>query len=50
MTATEAASLANQIKPKIAVPTHYGEIVGEKDDVNEFKNILNSNIKCIEMI
>lgn len=50
MTATEAASLANEIRPKIAVPTHYGEIVGEKDDVNEFKNILNSNIECVELI
>lgn len=50
MTATEAASLANEIRPKIAIPTHYGEIVGEKDDVNEFKNILNSNIECVELI
>jgi L-ascorbate metabolism protein UlaG (beta-lactamase superfamily) len=50
MTATEAASLANEIKPKIAVPIHYGEIVGEKEDVIEFKNILNSNIECIELI
>lgn len=50
MTALEAASLANEIKPKIAVPIHYGEIVGEKEDVIEFKNILNSNIECIELI
>ena len=50
MTATEAASLANEIKPKIAVPIHYGEFVGEKEDVIEFKNILNSNIECIELI
>ena len=50
MTATEAASLANEIKPKIAVPIHYGEIVGEKEDVIEFKNILNSNIECVELI
>lgn len=50
MNATEAASLANEIKPKIAVPTHYGEIVGEKADVIEFKNILNSNIECVELI
>lgn len=50
MTATEAASLANEIKPQVVVPIHYGDIVGSKEDVNEFKNILNSNIKCVEMI
>ena len=33
MNYTEAAELANEIKPKIVVPTHYGDIVGEKDDV-----------------
>lgn len=50
MNATEAALLANEIRPKIVVPIHYGEIVGEKEDVIEFKNILNSNIECIELI
>jgi L-ascorbate metabolism protein UlaG (beta-lactamase superfamily) len=32
----EAASLANKIKAKIVVPTHYGEIVGEKNDGEKF--------------
>lgn len=50
MDATEAALLANEIRPKIVVPIHYGEIVGEKEDVIEFKNILNSSIECIELI
>lgn len=46
MNYTEAAELVNAIKPKIVVPTHYGDIVGEKDDGNKFKKLLNGNIKC----
>jgi len=42
----EAAELVNVIKPKIAVPTHYGDIVGEKYDGEKFKNLLDAEIKC----
>lgn len=42
----EAAELTNIIKPKIAIPTHYGSIVGEKDDGLKFKALLNSEIEC----
>jgi L-ascorbate metabolism protein UlaG (beta-lactamase superfamily) len=41
----EASNLANIIKPKIAVPVHYGSIVGSLDDGNKFINNLDSNIK-----
>ena len=34
----EAAELINKIKPKIAVPTHYGSIVGDKSDGVNFQN------------
>ena len=50
MNATEAASLANEIKPKIVIPIHYGLVVGSKEDVEEFRNILNPSIKCIDII
>lgn len=46
MTFKEAAELVNTINPKIAIPTHYGSIVGEKDDGEKFKNLLNNNIEC----
>ena len=46
MNYTEAAELVNAIKPKIVVPTHYGDIVGEKDDGEKFKKLLNGNIQC----
>ena len=42
----EAAELINEIKPKIAVPTHYGSIVGGKGDGANFSRLVNSEIKC----
>ena len=44
MTAKEAAKLVNEIKPKIAVPIHYGLIVGTKEDEEVFKSLVNENI------
>ena len=44
MTAEEAAKLVNEIKPKIAVPIHYGLIVGTKEDEEVFKSLVNENI------
>ena len=46
MNYTEAAELVNTIKPKIVVPTHYGDIVGEKDDGEKFKMLLDEDIEC----
>ncbi len=37
MTAEEAAQAVNEFKPKIAIPMHYGAIVGSMKDVEEFK-------------
>lgn len=42
----EAANLINEIQPKIAVPIHYGFIVGNKDDGIKFSKLLNNNIEC----
>ena len=50
MTCKEAAELVNIINPKIAVPTHYGSIVSTKEDAENFKNLLNENIKCTILI
>ena len=46
MTCKEAADLVNEIKPKLAIPIHYGKIVGTKQDAKEFQNNLDQNIKC----
>ena len=45
MTAKEAAKLVNIIKPKIAVPIHYGSVVGTKQDAEDFLNALNEEIE-----
>ena len=46
MNSKEAAELTNIIKPKIAIPIHYGLIVGTNDDAISFKNSLNIKVKC----
>ena len=46
MTIEEAAELANSIKPKKVIPTHYGEIVGEKDFGKEFEKLIDGEIEC----
>lgn len=39
MTAAEAAEAANAFKPKIAVPYHWGDIVGSKGDAEKLKEL-----------
>lgn len=46
MTIEEAAELTNSIKPKKVIPTHYGEIVGEKDFGKEFEKLIDGEIEC----
>lgn len=43
----EAAQLVNKIKPKIAIPIHYGSIVGKKQYATEFKKLLDSEVKGV---
>ena len=45
MNAKEAASLINTIEPQIAIPTHYGEIIGTKDDAELFQKLVKEGIK-----
>ena len=47
MNYSEAAELVNIIKPKIAVPIHYGSVVGTKQDATTFTKLLHSSIKGI---
>lgn len=46
MTAEEAASLANEIEPKIVVPIHYETLVGTRKDAENFSKMIKENIKC----
>jgi len=44
MTAEEAVKAALDIKPKIAIPMHYGSIVGSRDDAKKFSELLKGKI------
>ena len=43
----ESAQLINEIQPKIAVPIHYGSVVGTKQDATDFIKLLHPSIKGI---
>lgn len=50
MTAPEAAALTNVLRPQIAVPTHYGSIVGRMSDGDDFAAALAADIRCVKLI
>lgn len=45
MTAEEAIKAAEKINPEVAVPMHYGAIVGDENDAVKFKKGLEGKIK-----
>jgi L-ascorbate metabolism protein UlaG (beta-lactamase superfamily) len=47
MTAEEAIEAAKAIKPKVAVPMHYGAIVGGVDDALRFKKGLEGEVDVV---
>lgn len=47
MNAKEAAELANKIDSRIIVPIHYAELVGTKEDLEEFVRLTNKEIKVL---
>lgn len=47
MTADEAVQAAKAINPKVAVPMHYGEIVGSEEDAKKFKKALDGQIEVV---
>lgn len=50
MNFSEAAQLINIIKPKIAVPIHYGSVVGTKQDATDFIKLLYPTTKGIVLM
>lgn len=50
MNFNEAAQLINIIKPKIAVPIHYGSIVGTNKDATDFIKLLHPEIEGVILI
>lgn len=45
MNAEEAAKAAMDIKPRIAIPMHYGAIVGDEKDAKRFMDLLKGKIE-----
>lgn len=45
MTADEAARAALLISPKVAIPMHYGDIVGTESDAERFLNLLKGKVE-----
>lgn len=48
MTAEEAAEAANRIKPEVAVPMHWGDIVGSRADAERFKTLAKVPVQILE--
>ncbi len=48
MTAEEAAQTAERIKPEVAIPMHYGEIVGSRADAEKFKRLCSCEVRILE--
>lgn len=47
MTADEAVAAALEIRPKVAIPMHYGSIVGSREDAKKFKEGLKGKIEVV---
>ena len=47
MTAAQAAEAALAINPKLAIPMHYGAIVGGEQDANAFKQALEGKVDVL---
>lgn len=50
MSAEEAVEAVKTIKPFIAIPMHYGTIVGAQEDANEFKELCEDNGIRVEIL
>ncbi|RLE89531.1 MAG: MBL fold metallo-hydrolase, partial [Thermoprotei archaeon] len=47
MNAEEAAKAAEIIKPEVAIPMHYGAIVGSKSDAEKFAELLKGKVQVV---
>jgi L-ascorbate metabolism protein UlaG (beta-lactamase superfamily) len=47
MTADEAVKAALDMKPKVAIPMHYGSIVGSEKDAKRFADSLKGKVEVV---
>ncbi len=50
MDARDAAELVNFLRPKVAIPMHYGSIIGSKEDADLFESLIDTNIEVRKLI
>ncbi len=48
MTPEEAAGAANKMKPALAVPMHYGAIVGTREDAEKFRKLAKVPVQVLD--
>jgi L-ascorbate metabolism protein UlaG (beta-lactamase superfamily) len=48
MTAKEAAAAVNSFMPEIAIPMHWGTIVGSRKDAEEFKKLAKCRVEIMK--
>jgi L-ascorbate metabolism protein UlaG (beta-lactamase superfamily) len=50
MTAVEAAEAARRIDPKVAVPMHWGTVIGEEADAQAFARAASVEVEILERV
>ena len=50
MDAAEAAALANRIRPRAAVPFHYGSVAGSPADFERFAAAVDPEIRVVKLV
>jgi len=48
MTGQEAAKAYNTVQPKVAIPMHYGAIVGSAADAEEFRRLVKGRVEILQ--
>src|SRR5437667_349159 len=48
MNAEEAAQAARMVEPKLAIPMHYGAIVGSEQDAHRFKQLATCEVQILQ--
>jgi L-ascorbate metabolism protein UlaG (beta-lactamase superfamily) len=48
MDAVEAAKAANWIKPRLAIPMHWGSLVGSREDAEEFRDLCQVEVRILK--
>ena len=48
MDAVEAAEAANLIKPRLAIPMHWGSLVGSREDAEKFRDLCQVEVRILK--